>query len=71
MSCICGFGQRLQATKRDRLSQKSVRCLRTEAFPPALVAIFHISGGEGGSINIRPGRHVSSQCPKQKHFPRY
>ena len=30
MSCIGGFDQRLETTKRDRFSQKSVRCLRDD-----------------------------------------
>ena len=46
--------QRVETRKREMFSQKSVR---------------RFVGDSSAFVMIRHGRHVVSQCPKQKHFP--
>ena len=54
---LCPFlspGQRVETRKREMFSEKSVR---------------RFVGDSSAFVMIRHGRHVVSQCPKQKHFP--
>ena len=51
--------QRVETRKREMFSQKSVR-----RFVGDSSALWFVMGAM-----IRHGRHVVSQCPKQKHFP--
>ena len=46
--------RRVETRKREMFSQKSVR---------------RFVGDSSAFVMIRHGRHVVSQCPKQKHFP--
>ena len=48
------LSQRVETRKREMFSQKSVR---------------RFVGDSSAFVMIRHGRHVVSQCPKQKHVP--
>ena len=48
------YRQRVETRKREMFSQKSVR---------------RFVGDSSAFVMIRHGRHVVSQCPKQKYFP--
>ena len=78
-------GQRVDTIKREMFSQKSVRRFvgDSSAFvmgamflasalkrgiPPGISKHFLIFPG-GRRTQIRHGRHVLSQCPKQRHSP--